>query len=95
MNEVAFYGENLILCVYILSRVNLLGVVVGVSELLLMSLAKMTVKVGKAVGQAVGDAKVCYYLHYCMSSLPSLYVTTSCYYVTASLTVCHCLPHCM
>ena len=49
----------------------LLGVVVGVSELLLMSLAKMTVQVGKAVGQAVGDAKVCHYLS------PSLYVTPS------------------
>ena len=81
-NEVAFY--------------ILLGVVVGVSELLLMSLAKMTVQVGKAVGQAVGDTKVCYCLCYCMPFPPSLYVTISCYmslppslYVTASLVVCH------
>ena len=34
------------------------GVVVNVSELLLMSLAKMTVQVGKTIGQAVGDSKV-------------------------------------
>lgn len=35
-----------------------LGVVVGVSELLLTSLAKMTVQVGKTVGQAVSDSMV-------------------------------------
>ncbi|XP_065896527.1 spartin-like [Dysidea avara] len=34
------------------------GVVVNVSELLLMSLAKMTVQVGKTIGQAVGDSKM-------------------------------------
>jgi len=34
------------------------GVVVNVTELLLMSLAKMTVQVGKTIGQAVGDSKV-------------------------------------
>ena len=85
----------------------LLGVVVGVSELLLMSLAKMTVQVGKAVGQAVGDAKVCHYLSpslyvipsHCLPhymSLPlSLYVTASLIvYITASLYVAASLTVC-
>ena len=44
----------------------LLGVVVGVSELLLTALAKMTVQVGKTVGQVVSDSKVCHHLPHCM-----------------------------
>ena len=70
--------------------VSLLGVVVGVSELLLISLAKMTVQVGKTVGQVVSDSKVCHNLPHphCVSSPPSMYVITS-------LIVCHILPHCM
>lgn len=38
------------------------GVVVGVSDLLLTSLAKMTVRIGKTVGQVVSDSKVCHHL---------------------------------
>ena len=52
---------------YIPSSYCYTGVVVGVSELLLTSLAKMTVQVGKTVGQVVGDSKVCYCIPYCVS----------------------------